>query len=494
MENMKHVNALDILTIMLNARICANNCIVGDGDCFFHALEVAIGNCSLIPEGKIYTRDEDKKKYRTTRQEVSKQPMIQAMIEEKKNKRKELIDSLEGPPDPKNPNKVLDVEKVFAEIQELENQKTYFENFGKSYAYADDFIIQQTAIYKKKILLIVQESDTDPLIVFIHPKGVDLEVKKSMNVVVLLRKGGNTQHYISFDDFPLNKDRDFMKMLIDFEKYEDTDKFYIEPEEEEKGVFVKHASLKNLLCFLEKKKLDSLIKKQNQMIENKTKREQTNHKSKNKLTLNLRKESTNNLIKQIQEQDKKDEERNAQEKKNSNARKLQEKKNSNFARQIHEQEKKNSNARKLQEKKNSNFARQIHEQEEAFRLITQESTNEEIARLLQEDEEQIQKKLKDEEEYKKSLEIIQQKQKEKLMALKKEEQKRKDKELEKLWKRIKKGTEPAVSINTLVSKHNNSTTETFGGTRKRKKKMKKKTIRKSSRRKSIKLRRSYRSR
>ena len=469
MENMKHVNALDILTIMLNARICANNCIVGDGDCFFHALEVAIGNCSLIPEGKIYTRDEDKKKYRTTRQEVSKQPMIQAMIEEKKNKRKELIDSLEGPPDPKNPNKVLDVEKVFAEIQELENQKTYFENFGKSYAYADDFIIQQTAIYKKKILLIVQESDTDPLIVFIHPKGVDLEVKKSMNVVVLLRKGGNTQHYISFDDFPLNKDRDFMKMLIDFEKYEDTDKFYIEPEEEEKGVFVKHASLKNLLCFLEKKKLDSLIKKQNQMIENKTKREQTNHKSKNKLTLNLRKESTNNLIKQIQEQDKKDEERNAQEKKNSNAR-------------------------KLQEKENSNFARKIQEQEEAFRLITQESTNKEIARQLQEDEEQIQKQLKDEEEYKKSLEIIQQKQKEKLMALKKEEQKRKDKELEKLWKRIKKGTEPAVSINTLVSKHNNSTTETFGGTRKRKKKMKKKTIRKSSRRKSIKLRRSYRSR
>ena len=137
LEKIKNVNALDILTIMLNTRICDNNCIVGDGDCFFHALEYAIGNCQLIPDdirGEFRTLDEVKKNniknniirsynYRITRSEVSKQPMILTMIEEKENELKELIDSLEGPP---NPTKVLDVEKEFAKIQELENQIKYF--------------------------------------------------------------------------------------------------------------------------------------------------------------------------------------------------------------------------------------------------------------------------------------------------------------------------------------------------------------------------------
>ena len=572
---------------MLNTHICRDNCIVGDGDCFFHALEYAIGpdetdkTCPLIPYNMRYIIDKQGKKvyktltlaekmklinserYRKTREEVSKQPMIQIMIQEKKNEKEEkekerdkLISSLQSISNSnfkksnnvkkgilKNENSNFNfnfntehgkIEHLNKNIEELEREIKYFENFGDSYDYADDFMIQQTAIYKKKILLIVQESDTDPLVVFIQPEGVELKggvpLKEldtisigpnNSNVVVLLRKGGNTQHYITFDrgsDRRQYINNEFMNMLI---KFKNSNEGFIE-EVKGKGAFVKHASLKTLLSFHE-----PLIKKmtfqQEQRNRNKTRSEQTN-KTKNNLTLKLRENNkastpnnnTNLLIKQIQEQDKKDEEKKDEE-------------------------------RKAQEKKNSNFAKQIQEQEEAFRLINQESKNREIARKLQEDQEEqeetniaiaklpivpkresiktkkeqeetniaIAKLLQEDEQEMKR--IQQEKQEQQLRRFRKKAQEKKEEELRRIQEKkkeelrriqenkdfeiIKKRQEEKLRIlkkqeqNRLPRRIKRGQTyqiNHFGGTRKRK--IKKKTFRKSSRRKSLKPRRTYRSR
>jgi len=117
--------------------------------------------------------------------------------------------------------------------------------------------------------LIVQESEIDPLIVFIHPKEVTLDANNPTNVAVMLREGGNNQHYITFEG-GLLKDADFLNMLIKFEKSD------MGVKEDTENPLVINASLKTLLSFHEK------LGSQNQFVTNPMK-VFSNHESSNKL-------------------------------------------------------------------------------------------------------------------------------------------------------------------------------------------------------------------
>jgi len=132
------MSELDFLIKLLSPKICRNG-IVGDGDCFFHAFEYAIGTCPLIPYNMRNRKLTIKEKqdyiksnvYRKTRADVLKQ-----IISKKEKELDVLLKSTSK-----------DVSK---EIERLISETKTFSTFGNSYDYADDFIIKQTAVHKKK--------------------------------------------------------------------------------------------------------------------------------------------------------------------------------------------------------------------------------------------------------------------------------------------------------------------------------------------------------
>jgi len=273
---------MEIFTKMLNTKVL-HQAIINDGDCFFHALEYALGYCPLVPEQAQELSAEEKYEYikrdiyRNTRTQVSERllqdqfELLQdqfellepqnALLNKYKKKSKRIKDKLESV---NGNNKVLvngieeinrlgklikeiskRIEEISKRIEEINKRIEEIQNFSTSQEYADEPIIHETAVYKKKILFIVQQSD-DPIVSMIHPIGVPMTQE---NVIVLLRSS-TQQHYNTFIQ-PLEINDDFLEMLSNFEAA--TNSIVLE-----EGLNIKDATLEDVLSYYNPNKLKKI--------------------------------------------------------------------------------------------------------------------------------------------------------------------------------------------------------------------------------------------
>ncbi len=302
------MSVMEIFTMMLNTTVL-HQAVINDGDCFFHALEYALGYCPLVPEEVQELSAEEKYPfierdiYRNTRTQVSERllqvpnALLQdqfellehqnALLNKYKEKRKRIKYELESG---NGNNQVLvngieeinrlgkrikeiskHIKEISKRIDEISKRIEEIQNFSTSQEYADEPVIQETALYKKKILFIVQQSD-DPLVSLIHPIGVPMTQE---NVIILLRSA-TQQHYNTFI-YPLEINDDFLEMLSIFEAK--TNSIVVE-----EGLNIKDSTLKDVLSYYNPNELEKI--QQIASNENLARRLQYNPQSVTHLNLN----------------------------------------------------------------------------------------------------------------------------------------------------------------------------------------------------------------
>ena len=149
--------------------------ITSDGNCFFHALEYALGNCDLIPNRPDL--------YDKTRKEAAF-----FAIQKIKRQERSLLDEFK---------QVSRTDEDIARFhQTFEDRLDFLDRFKTNKEYSNEDIIQYTALLKRKILCIVEE-EGDHRVSLICP-NIPFTSK---NIVFLLHSNGN--HYITFQ-YPIH--------------------------------------------------------------------------------------------------------------------------------------------------------------------------------------------------------------------------------------------------------------------------------------------------
>lgn len=194
--------------------------IITDGNCFFHALEYALGNCDLEANNK--------RLYKKTRIEVAtyaieylKQDFPRLMKEYKEQ-----------------PRSRRDIERY----KEWTKKKLRFlERFKTNNEYSNEDIIYHAAMMKQKILCIVEEEEPNKMSIVCPNIPFTRD-----NIVMLVHSGGN--HYNTFE-YPIHLPKDFIYALKNY-KMGPFDSLM-----EEHGITVKDITLGRLLDFIVESRL-----------------------------------------------------------------------------------------------------------------------------------------------------------------------------------------------------------------------------------------------
>jgi hypothetical protein len=227
--------------------------IITDGNCFFHALEYALGNCDLEAN--------QSKLYRNTRIEVatfSIQDIKRNFPEELKKYKEEQVRT-------KN-----DIERY----KEWTKKKIRFlERFKTNNEYSTEDIIYHAAAMKKKILCIVEEEIPNKMSI-ICPNIPFLRE----NIVMMVHSGGN--HYNTFLT-PVYLSKEFVHALKNY-KLGPFDSLM-----EENGVTVKDITLDRLLSSIIKSRLTRRRTINKNSSKTKTSKSRTSKTFKTRKKLNL---------------------------------------------------------------------------------------------------------------------------------------------------------------------------------------------------------------
>jgi hypothetical protein len=179
------MSELELLTTMLKSQI-RNHVITTDGNCFFHALEYALGNCLI----------DDRKNplFNQTRIQVS-----ELLLGKYEHELKELQKQIQ-----KNRNPRLLRERIG-----LQRMIAFIHHFMNSLEYSTEEVIYFSAMLKEKIFLIVRDQpfDGEFQTTLIIPEGVSITRD---NVLVLIHSNGN--HYNTLT-YPLTLSDKFLNML-----------------------------------------------------------------------------------------------------------------------------------------------------------------------------------------------------------------------------------------------------------------------------------------
>ena len=211
------MSELDLLTTLLESKI-RYNAITSDGNCFFHALEYALGNCDI--------GDKKNPLYNQTRQEVSD------LLIAKYNEDLDLMDLVNE----------VDTKNHWVEIERIQEKIKFMQHFRNSYVYSTEEVIYFSALLKKKILFIVREEpDPDGFVgdfqtTLIIPKGVPIRPE---NVLVMIHSDGI--HYNTLQ-YPLKITDKFLTMIRRYNDSPDGLRFTDVP-----GISIKVGILKTVL-------------------------------------------------------------------------------------------------------------------------------------------------------------------------------------------------------------------------------------------------------
>ena len=149
--------------------------ITTDGNCFFHALEYALGNCQLP----------DKKHRYLNRDRLAAVDALRSIYEPES----ERLHQLNWLSDAQR-SEMIDLDRKLAELVQLEDTT------GRDYEFSTEDIIYITAFLKGKILFILEcepipdRNEVQYGFTLIAPDGIDLTEE---NIVILTRTGRN--HY-----------------------------------------------------------------------------------------------------------------------------------------------------------------------------------------------------------------------------------------------------------------------------------------------------------
>lgn len=158
--------------------------ITSNGNCFFHALEYALGNCDLDANRPDL--------YDETRRDAA----VFAIQKLKRQKRGLLTEF----------NQVKRSDEDLARFhQTFEDRLNFLERFKTNKEYSNEDIIQYTSLLKRKVLCIVEE-EGDHRVSLICP-NVPFTSK---NIVFLLHSNGN--HYITFQ-YPIHVSEEIVYAL-----------------------------------------------------------------------------------------------------------------------------------------------------------------------------------------------------------------------------------------------------------------------------------------
>jgi len=175
-------------------RSILKNGITNNGNCFFHALEYALGNCTLDEQSH---------------------PLLNQDRHTAVSLLRKIYESEYG--------RVFDSNQAFEskdrELDELSEKVEFLEKFdkvtGQNYEYSTEEVIQITAYLKEKILFIfdvepIPPENTQYGFTLIEPIGVEF---KKENIVILIRTGQN--HYDTLR-YPLDIPVAFVERLSRF--------------------------------------------------------------------------------------------------------------------------------------------------------------------------------------------------------------------------------------------------------------------------------------
>jgi hypothetical protein len=255
------MSELDYLMTILNNKIVHHQIII-NGNCFFHALEYALGKCKIDD-----IDDKHNNLYNKTRQEVSD------LLLEQYNKEldpetlfQKYLDDIDDIDD------IESIEqKMFKDIEEINKKIRFIRRFRTSLVFSTDEVVFFSALLKKKVLFVVREQKEleNFQTTLIIPQGV--EIKKE-NILVMIHSDG--LHYNTLT-YPLNLSDKFVEMLIKYNKSNDgiLDRF---PSTGVKEIVLKFGSLKDVLKHYQTTIPQGVEKKKEKKKEKKIKKREEN--------------------------------------------------------------------------------------------------------------------------------------------------------------------------------------------------------------------------
>lgn len=226
------MSELDLLTTMLKTQIRYGT-ITTNGNCFFHALEYALGNCLID--------DRQSPLFNQTRQHVS-----ELLIGKYENELNEIQKQIQ-----RTRNPVLLRERIG-----IQQKIAFMYHFMHSLEYSTEEVIYFSALLKEKVLFIVRDQmfDGEFQTTLIVPEGISITRD---NVLVMIHSNGN--HYNTLT-YPLTLSDKFLKML---RRYNTSD--VDQRSTDVYGIHIKFGILKHVLSYY-----DGLgeIRKETQILTN----------------------------------------------------------------------------------------------------------------------------------------------------------------------------------------------------------------------------------
>jgi len=210
------MSELDVLTTMLKSEIRYDT-ITTDGNCFFHALEYALGNCRID--------DTRSPLFNQTRQHVS-QLLLGKYLEDLREVQQRM-QRLRSP-------------ALLKDRIRIQRKIAFMHHFMNSLEYSTEEVIYFSALLKDKILFIVRDQmyDGEFQVTLIVPDGVTFTRD---NILVLIHSNGN--HYNTLT-YPLTRSDKFLNMLQKYHTSEDDQR-----STDVDGVHIKFGILKHVLKY-----------------------------------------------------------------------------------------------------------------------------------------------------------------------------------------------------------------------------------------------------